>query len=175
MASNKRGCFCLSLRTAALFHGWLNIIVLICLICVTLKQIFYNNPDAMLIEMYNISLRTYYIQQVLLLIVHLFDIFLCALVIGGITLKTHYLILPWIVIRAIGLIIVTPLVITTIAFAVVIFKIEMIIISVIYALIVGLFIWSWTIVYSFNKEIRETLKNSLPMSSAVPYFEYQRR
>ncbi|XP_055858792.1 uncharacterized protein LOC129921129 [Episyrphus balteatus] len=162
------GLCCMKLRTAGLILGWLGLAMSIFTISGTISRLLRYDPDADLYETpYDQYHRHRTLQSdVILLILSIVNVIVTGMLINGITANKHRFIMPWLIVKGLGLILVIPIGFLVLAAASMSGQTAHIVGSIVLLLIIGICCWFWMAIYSLYKEIQ-----AATVKKPLTYFE----
>ncbi|XP_055858788.1 uncharacterized protein LOC129921125 [Episyrphus balteatus] len=164
MGLKVSGCCCMNLRGAGYAHGWLGLLILTLLIGSTIKRIYLFDPEKVQLfknDDFRPEVTRSLNGEIISLAMLLFDALVSILLIGGLLQNKHIMLLPWLILRGIGLIITIPLVLLLLLFASLSSDSDEIVAALFAVFITCLFVWSWIVIYSLFQEIRSIKEKTL--------------
>ncbi|XP_055919314.1 uncharacterized protein LOC129951256 [Eupeodes corollae] len=166
------GCCCCNLRTGGLVIGWLCIVFLVLGFIGTIKDIIDDtsiNRDSL-----NRNSDERQRHRIFTLIVTSIDILVNGLLINGIIKKKQNRLLPWLIVRGISLLIIIPAGLFVIFLTKLLTSPGIFVVTAIFGVFIGLWIWAWIVIFSLYHEIRDAkLRPPQHMSMATPHYQNQ--
>ncbi|XP_055858785.1 uncharacterized protein LOC129921123 [Episyrphus balteatus] len=165
------GCCCMNLRVAGYVHGVVSIALIVLGFILTVLRL--NNSQIQKIGEYELDpkkLAAYYFVS------YATDALVSGSMIIGISTNKHLMLLPWLILRAIGLITMAPIIMILMVVGIFLsFQdpagLMVVAVALFIGLIVALFVWSWIVIYSLYREIRDNRNKPLPIQMPLPYIE----
>ncbi|XP_055920981.1 uncharacterized protein LOC129952433 [Eupeodes corollae] len=171
------GCCCMSLRTAGLVLGWLGLAISAITISSTMNHLSRYDPED---DEYESPSKAETIQtlrcDIIFLSISVLNVLITGLLINGITSNKHRFLLPWLIVKGLGLLVIIPLGFLILAGSTLTAEPIQIVASLLLLLIIGFCCLCWMAVYSLYKEIKASTGKQLTFfesnainSGTIPY------